>query len=214
MTSARAVEAWEEALAQMPLRHPVAELNRTNCVRTVLESLGSNPVVKAVIFLPGATDEFYFFRRASARLSGANPTLLDAVRALTSETNLRATFKPPFLLLHTSEETTEPRIRINDPARVEKLRSRRFQDHTYFDDRDWDHVQPLLRDRIRVDLRPWRYSHDSWHFYRHSYAGWNLNCWEAIQANSLAGGTQVQINRSQVIFAGPPRATPADAPPK
>jgi hypothetical protein len=201
-----AAQTWCQALALMPLTTPAVELNRTNCVRTVLGSFTSNGVVKAVIFLPGATDEFYFFRRATARLSGGAPSLMDAIQALTNQTLIRATFNAPFLLLHTAEESTVPKITINDPKRAKSIQGKRFQPYTYFDDRDWDQVQPLLRDRLGTELKPWRFSWDSWHFYRHSYAGWNLDLWEALQATSLAGGTQVIVNRRQVVFQGPPRA--------
>ncbi len=45
----------------MPLGTNVTELNRTNCVGIMLRAFQSNNVVKALIFMPGATDEFYFF---------------------------------------------------------------------------------------------------------------------------------------------------------
>jgi len=204
----RGSDSWADVLTRMPIPNPPAELNRTNCVRVMLGAFASNGVVKAMVFMPGATDEFYFFRRATASLAQPAPNLLDAVQALTNQTLIRVTFNPPFLLLHTGEDVTEPRITVNDPGRKDKIRNRRFQARTYFDDRDWDYVQPFLRDRLKVDLRPWRYSLDSWHFYRHSFAAFDLDCWEALQATSLAGGTCVVVNRSQVIFRGPPRGLP------
>ena len=45
----------------MPLTEKVSELNRHNCVKVTLGSLQRNPAVKALIFMPGARDEFYFF---------------------------------------------------------------------------------------------------------------------------------------------------------
>ncbi len=208
--SLRGAEQWVDELARMPLVHPVQELNRSNCVQTVLESICSNGVVKAVIFMPGATDELYFFRRAKAQLSGSAPTVLDAVQALTNQTLIRATFKAPFLLFHVAGDALEANISVKNQTRWEKLCKIPFQEHAYFDDRDWDWVQPLLRDRIGVELRPWRYTRASWHFYRHSYAGWNLNCREAIQATCLSGGTRATINRGSVLFEGPPRGSQAE----
>ena len=60
----------------------------------LLNSFRRNPAVQALIFMPGATDEFYFFRRARARLTNNAPTLLDAVTALTNQTYIRATLEP------------------------------------------------------------------------------------------------------------------------
>src|SRR5450631_2184745 len=85
-------ETWQDVLGRMPLGTNVAELNRTNCVKIMLPALQSNDVVKALIFMPGATDEFYFHRRGTASLTNASPTLLDAVSALTNQTLIRATF--------------------------------------------------------------------------------------------------------------------------
>ena len=70
----------------------------------MLNAFQSNGVVKALIFMPGATDELFFFRRAHATLTNANPSLLDAVAALTNQTHIQAAFQPPLLLLHTTED--------------------------------------------------------------------------------------------------------------
>src|SRR5437899_2268812 len=85
-----AAESWPEALARMPVGSQVRELNRTNCVELMLRALQLNDVVKAVVFMPAATDELYLFRRATAQLTNASPTLLDAVVALTNQTFIRA----------------------------------------------------------------------------------------------------------------------------
>src|SRR6266478_1597228 len=92
--SSRAADDWPAALARMPLAGHVAQLNRTNCVEIMLNAFQSNSIVKALIFMPGATDEFYMFRRARAELTNAHPSLLDAVCALTNQTLIRVTAKP------------------------------------------------------------------------------------------------------------------------
>ena len=96
----------------MQLVEPVPELNRTNCVRLMLKSFQASDAVKALVFMPGATDEFYMFRRARARLNGGSPTLLDAVAALTNQTYIRASYQKPLLLLHTDEDPMQPSIRF------------------------------------------------------------------------------------------------------
>src|SRR3989442_12493182 len=110
--SLRATDTWETALIRMPLNADVTYLNRTNCVELFLRAFQSNDVVKALIFMPGATDEFYFFRRVKAVLTNTSPTLLNAVQALTNQTRIRLTFRPPLLLLHAAEDPVEPLSRI------------------------------------------------------------------------------------------------------
>jgi len=201
-----AEDSWEAALSQMPLEQTVMQLNRTNCVEVMLRAFRSNQVVKALIFMPGATDEFYMFRRARAELTNARPTLLDAVNALTNQTFIRATFEPPMLLLHTGEDFPQPLIDIQHPATAEKLKLVRFIPHVLYDDRDWDVLQPALKKQLKVDILPWRYSYDSWHFYRHSFAAWGLTGWEALEAAARAGKSVFAVRRHSVIFLPDQRA--------
>src|SRR5581483_9220828 len=98
---------WQTALAKMPLATSTTELNRDNCVPLLLNSFQSNGVVKALIFMPGATDEIYFFRRAHAQLANANASLADAIVALTNQTYIQADFRPPLLILHTTEDSLD-----------------------------------------------------------------------------------------------------------
>jgi hypothetical protein len=191
----KAVEPWEQVLSSMPLPQGVAELNITNCVPMMLAGLQSNVVVKGIVFMPGATDEFCFFRRAQARLTNPAPTMLDAVEALRNQTRIQASFHPPLVLLHTAEDSLEPKIEAQNEAMIAKLKAARFVNHAVYNDRDWDAIQPMLRKSLGVEILPAKYSSDSWHFYRHSFAGWNLNGWEALQAVLLAGKTKCRIEK-------------------
>ena len=202
---ANAADKWLKPLAEMPLGGTVRQLNRTNCIEVMLGAFQSNPVVKALVFMPGATDEFYMFRRAKAELTNASPTLLDAIEALTNQTVIRVTFEPPLLLLHTDEDTLMPEIRVEDPLSRDKIINARPPGHLLFIDRDWDVVQPVLRYALHVDLRPWQHSTDSWHFYRHRFAGWNLSGWEALECAALAGKSRFCIRHNQVLFEPDPR---------
>jgi hypothetical protein len=176
----------------------------------MLESFQESETVKALIFMPGATDEFYMFRRAKASLNGQRISLLDAIQALTNQTLIRVSFHAPLLLLHTDEDPLEPVTHVEHEAAFKKLQRAVFPTHVIWNDRDWDYVQPILKKRFRVDVRPWRHSYDSWHFYRHSFAGWNLTGWEALQAVALAGKTSFTIQRGRLVFEGDERirATP------
>ena len=195
-------ETWQSALSRMPLGTNVAQLNRTNCVKIMLPALQSNDVVKALVFMPGATDEFYMFRRAKANLTNSNPTLLDAVTALTNQTLIKVTFRPPLLLLHTDEDPLEPIIAVNDAATAERLAHKQFLPHVVYNDRDYDFLLPILRRNPGLHFDPPLHSQASWHFYRHSFAAWNLNDREALDAIALAGKEKLTIGRKRVLFEG------------
>jgi hypothetical protein len=197
--------SWQEELSNMPLTEKVSELDGRNCARILLGSLRRSASVKALILMPGATDELYFFRRAHARLTNDAPSLLDAITALTNQTYLQATFHPPFLLLHTVEDPLEPEIIAGDERTAERIRKRHFEKRAIFNDRDWDYVQPILAFDLNMRLLPGVRSHDSHHFFRHSLAAYDLNGWEAIQALALAGKTKVLIERGRVVFSGDTR---------
>ena len=72
--------------------------------------------------------------------------------------------------------------------------------HALYNDRDWDSLWPALKKSFRTGLHPWPHRTDSWHFYRHSYAAWNLTAWEGLEATALAGQTSVTVRRKDVVF--------------
>jgi hypothetical protein len=69
-----------------------------------------------------------------------------------------------------------------------------------YNDRDWDFLQPILKKAIHLDVRPWRYSPSSWHFYRHTFAAYGLTAWEALATTALAGKSGYIVRRGKVIF--------------
>jgi hypothetical protein len=196
---------WQQEFSKMPLTEKVSELDRHNCVKIMLASFQRNPAVKALIFMPGATDEFYFFRRARATLTNSEPTLFDAVSALTRQTYIRATLNPPFLLLHTAEDPLEPVITIQDQHTADRLHKKHFEKHGIFNDRDWDFMQPLLAFDLDTKMLPGLYTHESGHFFRHSFAEFDLNGWDALRAVALAGKTGFTAARKRVVFIGDTR---------
>lgn len=193
----------------MPVPSRAKELNRTNCVEIMLRAFQSNELVKALVFMPGATDEFYLFRRAKAALTNSNPTLLDAVAALTNQTYIQATFRPPFVLLHTTEDPLEPANTIQDTRTEERLKRETRLTHLSCNDRDWDFLQPLLKHSLKIALRPWRYSVHSWHFYRNSFAAWNVNGFEALEIAAFAGKSKFALRRREAVFEVDPRVRAA-----
>src|SRR5258708_3646011 len=168
----------------MTIHSRPVELNRTNCVKTVLGAFASNGVVRAVVFMPGATDELYLFRRVKAAVTNSSPTMLDVVGALTNQTHILATFHAPFLLFHTDEDPLATANDIEDQKTAARLK-RVMVERLICDDWDWDALQPVLKRHVKLALRPWRYSTGSWHFYRNSFAGWNLNGLEVLEVAAL-----------------------------
>jgi hypothetical protein len=199
---------WRAALGRMPLGSNVTRLDRTNCVDIMLRAFQSNQVVKAFIFMPGATDELYFFRRAKAELTNASPSLLDAVDALTNRTFIRAVFRPPLLLLHTEEDALDGIAAVEHEPTAEKLRQARGSQHLSLNDRDWDAVLVALKNNLGVTLHPRKRSPDSWHFYRQSFAAWNLTAWETLETIALAGKTKFTVKRRLVEFEADDRYGP------
>ena len=197
---AEAADLWQTALARMPLGANVTELNATNYVKIMLGAFQSNGAVKALVFLPGATDEFYWNHGTKAKLTNDAPSLLDAVNALTNQTRIRAVFRPPLLLLRTDSDPAEPQGVIKDAPTARRIMQRRFVAHAIYNDRDWEALRPMLRKTCRVDFSPGMYSRFSFHFYRHSFAAWNLTGWEALEVVSLADKTTFTVEEGQVIF--------------
>jgi hypothetical protein len=209
-------ETWQEALSKMPLASPVRELNRTNCVNLLLNSLGSNQTVRGLVFMPGSTDEIYFFKRVKAALTNSSPTLLDAIAALTNQTWIRVAWRPPLLLLHTQEDDTEPVSKVTHERTAAELRTRRFLPHALFYDYDWDHLMPVLKKQLKVSFRPWKGRLEGNHFFRHCFVGWNLTGWETLEAAALAGKTMFTVKRGRVDFEGDERfhgLPPGEIPP-
>lgn len=200
-----AAETWPDLLARMPLATNPGQLNWTNCPQVVLGAFQSNAVVKALIFAPGATDELYFFRRVVVTLTNSNPNLLDAVVALTNQSPLRVTFRAPFLVIYSDEDVLQLDATILHPKTVDKLKAGRPLPRVLVIDRDWRQLVEVIRKQIGVTLKPYRGSIDSWHFYRHTFAGWNLSPWETLEAAALAGKTKFTVGRGLAVFEVDPR---------
>lgn len=203
--SAGAMEPWQAALAKMPLATNVTELNRTNCIPLLLQSFRENDAAKALIFMPGATDEFYFFHRASAALTNSSPTLLDALMALTNQTLLKIDFREGFVLVHSAEDPLEPLYTIEDETKVDRLLKKKFVKHALYNDRDWDYLLPILSFELNTKFLPGPNSYESNHFYRHSLAAWNLNDFEILEAVAMAGKTTFTVQKKKIIFEGDTR---------
>src|ERR1700761_5886210 len=141
-------ESWQGAFGRMSLGKSITELDRTNCIPVILNSFQSNAVVKAIVFMPGATDELYFFRRARAKLSGTNLSLADAIIALTNQTYIQADFRPPLLLLHNSGDALDPIAVVKHASTAEKLKARTVPGHLLFNDCGWDDLRSAVKGKL------------------------------------------------------------------
>ena len=204
-------ETWQSALAKMPLGTRVTELDRTNCIPLMLNAFQSNNVVKALIFMPGAVDELYFFHRVHAKLFSANPSLADAVAALTNQTYIQADFRPPFLLLHTTEDALEPMAIVKSQSTAAKLYARTIPGLLVFNDCEWDNLRSTLKKKLSISLHPFSNAPDSWHFYRHNFAACGLNQWELLEAIALAGKTTFTLHWWAADFQSDGRTAPVPA---
>jgi hypothetical protein len=192
--SAFADENWQQALSQMPLNTNAKNLTRTNCIPLMLNAFQSNSVVKALIFLPGAADEFVFLRRAHASLTNDNPSLMDAITALTNQTYIRAEFRSPFLLLYTTEDELEPIAIVKSKSTATKLQARLVPGRMVLYDSNWDYSRKAVAEKVSVSVVPYSDSPNSWHFWPNNFAACGLTQWELLEALALSGKTTFTVH--------------------
>ncbi len=190
---------WQTALTGMAFPTNQLSLDLNSGVACLLNSFRPNAVVKALIILPGATDDLYFFPRKAISFTNS-PTLLDAVATLTNQTAIRVTFRVPFLLLHGPADRLKPEIRVEHGPTATALREKGLIQQLLFIDKEWDRLLPVLTPKLPVDFRPEMKSPDSWHFYRANLAAWNLTGWEAVEAVCLSMNTMAVVQNHQVKF--------------
>ena len=210
--SAPASPAWTEALRNMPLNPDGPRLNRANCVALMLGAFRSNDVVKALLFLPGVSDDFYLIHRDDPALNIQAGNLLEAVNALTRRTEVRATYRAPFLLLHLDRDWLDPDLTIRNQSAAASLKRGKHLLHAVYCDRHWEALQPELKARFPFKILPAPRSQDAWHFQRHHLAGWDLSDWEWLEALSLAGRTTIRIERARIQFLVNAKPAPPPSP--
>lgn len=193
-------ESWTEALRQMPLGPNGSVLNHTNCAQLLLGRFQSNHTAKAFIFMPGATDELYFFKRVQVNVTNPAPSLLDAVVALTNQSPLRVTYRAPFVLLYSGEDVLELDFKTEHEGTLKKLKTGKPLPQLQVIDRDWTQLLRQMKKKIPATLIPYEGTQGSWHFYRHTFASWGLTPWEVLEASALAGKTKFTVIRGGVVF--------------
>ncbi|HUA64556.1 MAG TPA: hypothetical protein VME24_01835, partial [Alphaproteobacteria bacterium] len=147
-------------------------------------------------------------RRAHATLSTPNPSLADAIVALTSQTYIQADFRPPILLLHTTADPLDSIGAVRNRATAAKLQALVVPGRLEFDDCEWDDLRSALKKKLNVGLRPFSDSPDSWHFYRHNFAACGLTQWQLLEAIALSGQTTFTVHWLTADFKSDTRAGP------
>jgi hypothetical protein len=198
---ALADEAWEAELNRMPLATNRIHFSKSEPAEIILRALQTSVVVKAIVFLPSATDELYFNDRGSVVFTNSTPTVLDAISALTQHTGIRAIFRAPFLMLGETNDFFAPLLKSMDSPLFEKLRQKPFTPEWVMIDKEWDQLYPTLKKHLETRLAPLTGSSDSWHFYRTYFAAHDLNALEAVELVSLATKTEVAAEKHRLKFS-------------
>jgi hypothetical protein len=206
--SARADETWQDAFSRMPLGAQATQLTRTNAIPLMLNAFQSNSVAKALIFMPGAADEFVFYRRAHATFTNADPSLADAIIALTNQTDIHAIFRSPFLLLYTSEDLLNPIITVKSKSTLAKLQKCIVPDRIVLVDCNWDFVRPKLQNKLSVGIRPYPNAPSSWHIWPSNFAACGATQWELVQAIALSSKTMLTLHWLTADYALDDRSGP------
>ena len=102
---------------------------------------------------------------------------------------------------------------VHDQHTADRIKRKHFEQHGVFNDRDWDFMQPILSFDLDTRMLPGLYSHESHHFFRHSFAEFDLNGWDALRAVGLAGKTCFAVERKKVVFTGDTLCQPPAVPP-
>jgi hypothetical protein len=204
--NAFADENWQQALSRMPLG--TKELGRTNAIPLMLNAFQSNSVVKALIFMPGAADEFVFLRRAHATLTNADPSLMDAITALTNQTYIRAGFRSPFLLLYTTQDHLESIAIIKSKSTAAKLRARTVPDRIVLYDSNWDYSRKAVAKKVSVIVLPFADDASSWHFWPNNFAACGVTRWELLEALALSGKTTFTLHWLTANYSSDMRSGP------
>jgi hypothetical protein len=120
--------------------------------------------------------------------------------ALTNQTYIQATFHPPLLVLHTTEDPLDTIAIVKNGSMATKLHEKTIPDLVVFNDSGWDDVRAVLNKKLSVSLRPFSNAPESWHFYRHNFAACGVTEWEMLEAIALTDKTKFTVHWLKVDF--------------
>jgi hypothetical protein len=192
--SLKAEDPWRDALAKMPLGVRKVRMQKLEPVEALFGAFRSNEVVRAVVFMPGATDQLYFFKDRDLKFE-PKASLLDAVDALTAKGRIKATYQPPFLLMHANDETW-----AKSPGNLPLRDGTVVLANGVFVDRSWERLLPEIQKVITFPILPEAESRDAWHFYRVCFKAWGLSEHELIEVVALSTKTEPKIRGKELVF--------------
>jgi len=193
---------WQAAFAKIPIRTQTFAAHLTPPVELILTNFQPTAEIRAIVLMPGAADRLYFYDWGQVTLP-ENPTLLDAITALTNKAGLTVFTAPPFLLLAMPYDNPRDPLSVAPEVRIDKLKltERKIPSRTYFIDRSYDRLVPQTEKLTRLRIKPSRTDAGSWHFYRLSFVGYNLTAAEFLRALAYGTKTTVQIQKRKAVFS-------------
>lgn len=191
---------WVETLKRTPCPVTSIHVYQTEPVELILKNFRAEGDFRGVVLCPSASDELYFFDWGTVKIEAANPTLFDALAAITNRTKLQLTFKAPFLLIHAQRDKLDEPISIEPKAEETKLLETKLKGQTYYLDRPWDRIHSRLKKLAKRKIMPSDRDPVSWHYYRISMVGEDLSVMEFIRALAYGAKTTVRIEKRVITF--------------
>jgi hypothetical protein len=199
--SARA-EDWLQTLAETPFKKTHFQAYRTEPIELILKSFKPSDDLRAVVLMPAAADQLYFFDWGKIELP-KHASLLDALNALTNKAHIRYSLAAPFLLIHMERDTiSDPLLQI--PAKKIEFEKHIKPKRLYSLDHPYDRLLPWLEKVTGMKASPDGKSTASWHWYRISFVGYDFNTVDLLRAFAYAMKTSVSVEGDQIIFKDRP----------
>jgi hypothetical protein len=192
-----AAETWPAALASIPIPAGAGELNRSNFISVVTAAFRARGPARAIVFLPGVTDDFYLVHRGEP-LGLRATNVWDALAGLTNHSEVRLTFREPMVLVHLERDQREPVLTAANSVK-ERWQTARLPEGRFVD-RGWASLQPELEKGLGRRIAPKSKAEAADHVSRINLVGSGLTDWEWLEAVSLASRTRVIVSRNRALF--------------
>lgn len=198
-------EDWQTAFARIPIRTTNFPAHLTPPVELILTNFQPTAEIRGIILMPGAADRLYFYDSGTVTLP-PNPTLLDAITALTNQADLRVYLAPPFLLIGMRYDDPADPMTVDPQVSLDKLKlnEQKRPGRVFFIDRPYDRILSQVEKVARLRLKPSRFDPASWHYYRLSFVGYDLTGADFLRAVAYGTKTSVRIEKRRAIFAERP----------
>lgn len=196
----RAEEAWVETLKKTPCPTNSIGVYLTEPVDLILKNFRAEGNFRGVVLCPSASDDLYFFNWGTVSLEAGKPSLWDALQAITNRTKLRLTFVAPFLLIHAERDKIGEPISFAAGAEEAKLNATILKGRTYYLDRPWDKLHPMMRKVLKRKVLPKASDSVTWHYYRQAFVGEDLSAVELLRAIAYGAKTTVRIEKRAITF--------------